>query len=275
MKIGVWGAGVVGQAIGKALESKYKVVYYDKYKNKFKKNRSQIRKCEIVFICVPTPMKPSGEIDLSIVKSSVEEIDSITERGTICILKSTCIPGTTRSLAQQFSRLKLVFNPEFLREKYAFEDARNMNRVIIGTNSRIIYQKVKRMYKRVFPAADYFHVTWEEAELIKYFANVMLAGQIGLANELYQICQKAGIKYSKIVKIVLMDKRIGRNINVPGPDGYLGFGGKCFPKDLNALIKFAEKMGYNPELLKAVWDLNLEVRQTRDWLSIYGAVSEA
>jgi len=102
----------------------------------------------------------------------------------------------------------------------------------------------------------------------------MFAGQVGLANELYQICQKQGLDYDKIVNIVLLDKLVGKNIRVPGPDGYLGFGGKCLSKDLNALIKFAEKLGYDPKVLKAIWALNLKVRQNKDWLYISGAVSE-
>ena len=265
MKIGIWGSGVVGQATGKALEPQFKVIYYDKYKKKFNKNRSKMSECDIIFICVPTPMKSTGECDTSIVENSAKEINDIARKGTICVIKSTCVPGTTRRLASKYVNLNFVFNPEFLREKYAYKDAKNTNRIVIGANSLEIYHIVSRMYKKIFPKAHYFYVTWEEAEFVKYFANVMLAGQIGLANEIYQICQKSKLDYNKLVNIVLLDQRIGRNIMVPGHDGYLGFGGKCFPKDLNAFIAYARKVGYNPKILQEVWKLNTKVREVKDW----------
>src|SRR3989338_9713092 len=104
--------------------------------------------------------------------------------------------------------------------------------------------------------------------MIKYAANVMLAGQIALANEIYQICNHVGVDYTVVKETILQDSRIGRNLDVPGPDGNLGFGGKCFPKDLNALIYLAREHMYRPHLLEEVWRLNERVRTDLDWLNI-------
>ena len=110
--------------------------------------------------------------------------------------------------------------------------------------------------------------------MIKYAANVFLASQIGIANEIYQICKTIGVDYDEVKKAILHDKRIGTNIDVPGHDGDFGFGGKCFPKDLNALIYLAREHMYRPHLLEEVWRLNEKVRKDLDWLDIAGAVSE-
>ena len=110
--------------------------------------------------------------------------------------------------------------------------------------------------------------------MIKYTSNVTLASQIMIANEIYQICKNTEIDFETVKKTILLDKRIGTNINVPGPDGDFGFGGKCFPKDMNALISFSKENGYNPELLEQVWKSNLKLRNNHDWKSIKGATSQ-
>ena len=93
-------------------------------------------------------------------------------------------------------------------------------------------------------------------------------------NEIYQICQVSEVDYATVKDTILLDKRIARNIDVPGPDGDLGYGGKCFPKDLNALIHLAREKKYRPYLLEEVWRLNEKVRKNKDWLDIPGATSE-
>jgi UDPglucose 6-dehydrogenase len=147
------------------------------------------------------------------------------------------------------------------------------DRIIIGANRNEDYKKVKQMYKPIYPHAKYIHTNTKTAEMIKYAANIMLAGQIALANEFYQICNAIGVDYETIKKTILLDQRIGRNIDVPGPDGDLGFGGKCFPKDLNALIYLARENMYRLYLLEEIWRLNEKVRTNKDWLKIPGATS--
>lgn len=274
MKIGIIGMGFVGGTTAKILEKAHEIFPYDKYKEPYK-NPSVLKDTEAVFVSVPTPMKPSGEIDYSPIYNSLETLTENTNEKSrpLVIIRSTAVSGTTDKLAEEYS-FNFVFNPEFLREKYALDDMKNTNKIVIGANKDEDYKKVRGIYKPIFPNAKYIHVNRKTAEMIKYASNVMLAGQIALANEIYQVCNALDVDYSIIKKVLLMDYRIAKNIDVPGPDGELGFGGKCFPKDLNALIYLAREKMYRPYLLEEIWRLNEKVRKNKDWLEIPGATSE-
>mgnify|MGYP001593507264 FL=1 len=160
-----------------------------------------------------------------------------------------------------------------MREKTALKDTKNTDRIVIGTADAKSKKQLTAVYKPIFPEAKYIFVNRQTAEMVKYAANVMLASQISLANEIYNICQAVKVDYETVKNIILLDSRIGRNITVPGWDGDFGFGGKCFPKDLNALIYLAREQGYPPHLLEEVWRLNQRVRKNQDWLDIPGATS--
>tara|TARA_R100001594_G_C3891839_1_gene228617 strand:- start:163 stop:567 length:405 start_codon:yes stop_codon:yes gene_type:complete len=128
--------------------------------------------------------------------------------------------------------------------------------------------------RSVIPDKQYFVTDWETAETVKYFINNFLATKVSFANEMKQVCNLVGVKYSDIVNLSLCDERIGKtHFQVPGPDGFQGFGGKCFPKDLNAIIHFCLTNGVEPVMLKAAWEKNMQVREEHDWLNIDGAVS--
>jgi UDPglucose 6-dehydrogenase len=182
------------------------------------------------------------------------------------------VSGATDKLAYKYP-FRFAFNPEFLREKSAVEDMRNTDRVVIGANDEKSSNQLCEIYKPLFPNAKYVLVTRREAEMIKYAANVTLASQVTIANEIFQICKAAGINYEVVKNAILLDKRIGSNISVPGHDGDFGFGGKCFPKDLKALIRLAQEHEYDPYLLQEIWRTNERVRKNKDWLKIRGATS--
>ena len=111
--------------------------------------------------------------------------------------------------------------------------------------------------------------------MVKYFANCFFSVKVSFVNEMYQICEKLGLSYNDIMGMVMADGRIGNSHwSVPGHDGSLGFGGKCFPKDLTALIHKAQELGVDPKVMRAAWRKNLEVRGDKDWLQIPGASSE-
>ena len=148
------------------------------------------------------------------------------------------------------------------------------NKIIIGASNYDDFKKVEDIYKPAFPNAKYIHVNNKTSEMIKYASNAMLTGQIALANEIYQICQSIGVDYNTIKNALLLDDRIAKNITVPGHDGDLGYGGKCLPKDLNALIYLARENLYRPYLLEEIWRLNERVRKNKDWLKITGATSQ-
>jgi len=282
MNIGIIGMGFVGGTTAKVFSEVHKILPYDRYKEPYntEKNLNEIAKdAEIVFICVPTPMKKSGEIDYGPMRHSLKNLLDATKRmnrkpGEIIItIRSTAVSGTTDSFAEQYP-FKFAFNPEFLREKHAFDDMKNTGRIVLGVEEKISEEKLKSAYKALFPKAEIIVVNRKTAEMIKYAANAVLASQVMIANELYRICQALSVDYNLVKETIQLDNRIARNMDVPGHDGDFGFGGKCFPKDLNALIYLAREHQIRPYLLEEVWRSNTAVRKNHDWLDIAGAVSE-
>ncbi|MDD5012089.1 MAG: hypothetical protein PHQ66_00355 [Candidatus Nanoarchaeia archaeon] len=282
MKIGVVGVGIVGGATAKVLEKKHDIYLYDKFKPEYNSEKNLeklIINSEVIFICVPTPMKVTGEIDYSSIYSSMNQLNKEIKKvernpeDILITVRSTAVSGTTDRLAKEYP-FRFAFNPEFLREKYSVEDMEKTDRVVIGANDEKSRDQLREVYESLFPDAKYVMVTRKEAEMIKYAANVTLAAQIAIANEIYQICSAAGVNYNTVKEAILLDKRIGSNIDVPGPDGDFGFGGKCFPKDLKALIRLSQEEEYDPYLLQEVWRTNEKLRKDKDWLNITGATAK-
>ncbi len=263
MKIGIVGMGFVGGATAGVLGKYHKIIPYDKFKKPYTSAEALIN-AEVIFICVPTPMSESGEMDYSAIHDSLNTLEGIFEGSSedrpLIVIRSTAVSGTTSRLSKMYA-FNFAFNPEFLRQDYALEDMKKANRVVIGVSSDKDFRTIKNIYKPLLPKAKYIKTDTKTAEMIKYSANVILTGQIAMANEISQICNASGVDYDEIKKVILLDSRIGRNIDVPGPDGKLGFGGACFPKDLNALIYLARENNYRPYLLEEVWRLNQKVRK--------------
>lgn len=274
-KIGVVGQGFVGTALKEGFKNFVQIETFDKYKHSTCESLKELsEKAEIIFVCLPTPMKKTGECDLSIVSETVHQIDSF-KNNNIVVIKSTILPGTTEKLNKQCNNIQVIFNPEFLTEANFIEDFKNQNRVIIG-GPRPGTTKVKNLYRKCYPTASLIKTGSNTAEMIKYFINCFLATKVSFSNEIKQICAKIDIDYDKVVEYALYDTRLGKShFSAPGPDGKLGFGGSCFPKDLNAMINFAISLDLEPNVLSAVWNKNIEVRPGRDWESLKGrAVSE-
>ena len=269
MKIGIIGQGFVGNAVYLKFKLFYEVLTFDINPKLCNSNIEEIKKrCKIIFVCVPTPMKSDGSCDISIVKSVVNNFTK--EKGLIIINKSTVIPGTTEKLNNEFKNIQIVFNPEFLTERNAVNDFNNQNRIIIG-GPRPATTIVKNVYSKVFPEAHIIKTGSSHAEMIKYFTNSFLATKVSFANEMYDLCLKLNLDFDKIIEYVLLDKRIGNShLNVPGPDGDFGFGGHCLPKDLSALISLTNRLGSLNNLLKSVKKTNNKVRLNRDWEKMKG-----
>tara|TARA_R100000808_G_C2155443_1_gene167940 strand:+ start:5005 stop:5847 length:843 start_codon:yes stop_codon:yes gene_type:complete len=275
--IGIIGQGFVGTAIREGMKNHFTIETYDKFKGELStcsSLREVCEKVEIVFTCLPTPMKKSGECDLSILEDTVRQIDSF-KLNNIVVIKSTVIPGTTERLNAECENIDIVFNPEFLTEANSIEDFKNQNRIIIG-GPRPATTTVKNMFRTVFQQTPIVKTGSKTAESVKYFINCFLATKVSFANEFKQICELSGVDYDKVVEYALYDTRIGpTHLSTPGPDGRRGFGGSCFPKDLNALVYFAKMNGLTPAVLEGVWEKNLEVRPEKDWELLKGrAVSE-
>ncbi len=171
--------------------------------------------------------------------------------------------------------MRLVFSPEFLTEANYIQDFKDCNRMIFGGATDDTSECI-RLLSTVFPEKSYLMTDLRSAEMVKYFINTFLAVKVSFANEMREICDAVSIDYDNVKRLALYDNRIGTShLMVPGPDGNKGFGGTCFPKDINALIHFAESQGLEPSVLKAAWDKNLKVRENKDWLTMFGrAVSE-
>jgi UDPglucose 6-dehydrogenase len=168
-----------------------------------------------------------------------------------------------------------VFSPEFLTERNSIEDFKTCSRVIFGGNQPDT-QACVDLFKIIYPDKTYRQTDHRTAEVVKYYINTFLACKISFANEVKQICDSIEVEYNDVKELALLDERIGKtHLNVPGHDGNCGFGGTCFPKDLNSFIHFAELNKIDPIVLKSVWSKNLEVRINKDWESMPGrAVSK-
>jgi UDPglucose 6-dehydrogenase len=283
MIIGIIGQGFVGTAIREGLKSFYPVRVYDFIKDQCPEEMLStpsdiVQNCEIIFQCLPTPMKKSGECDLSIVRSSLENINIISSdigKSPIVIIKSTVPPGTCEKLSQDFQNLNIVFSPEFLTEANSIEDFKNQNRIILG-GPRPYTTQVKTMFRKAFPHIPIIKTGYKTAEMVKYFINNYLSVKVSFANEMYQICSALDIDYDKVTEYALFDQRIGKShLSVPGPDGDFGFGGHCFPKDLDAMIYLMIQNNIEPTILEAAREKNNKVRKNRDWEKMKGrAISE-
>jgi len=279
MNVGVIGQGFVGTAIYEGLKQYHNLLTFDIDEQKCNSTLpTVVRDCDIIFQCLPTPMKRSGQCDLSIVEKSLHDINLLASsyaQEKIVVIKSTVPPGTTERLNNEFENITVIFSPEFLTEANYIEDFKNQTRIILG-GPRPATTKVKTMFRKAFPRTPIIKTGFKTAEMVKYFLNNFLTIKVLFANEMYQICKSLGIDYDKVTEYSLYDSRLGTShLAVPGPDGDFGVGGHCFPKDLGAMIFLAESLGIEPEMLKAAQSKNDKVRTNKDWLKMKGrAVSD-
>jgi len=271
MKIGIVGQGFVGTAVNEGMKNHFSIETFDKYKDSTCNSLEElVEKTKYIFICLPTPSNGNGSANIDLVEETVLIIDKLSRKGTIAIIKSTVPPKTTEILNSKCKKIQAVFNPEFLTEANFLNDFKNQNRIIIG-GPRPASTKVKNIFSKVFPTISIIKTSSTIAEMIKYVTNTFLSTKVSFANEMKMICDTVNIDYDKVIEYVKYDDRLGESHwNVPGPDGHYGFGGSCFPKDIQALISFAQQAGINPRVLNAVWNTNLKVRPEKDWEKLVG-----
>ena len=282
IKLGIIGYGFVGQAVANgfniASSGKDTILYYDKFKDSTPIDEV-IKKSEFIFVCLPTPMKQDKSgIDLSIIEQSIPEITKYTDNtdeqssssSKIVVIKSTVTPGTTAALEKKYPKTAFAFNPEFLTEANFLEDFLNADRTVIGANNDLVSRRVAVIFKQRFPKTTIFQTDPTTAEAVKYFANAFLSLKVTFANFFYDYCQKIGIKYEEVKKMAAFDRRI--------VDAHLevttlrGFGGKCFPKDLVAIMGEFKKAGVDLSILETMWEYNKKIRKVHDWEEIPFAV---
>jgi UDPglucose 6-dehydrogenase len=210
------------------------------------------KSCDIAFLCVPTPQGEDGSADLSYVQRAAEEIAAVLPFEAIVVNKSTVPVGSTKVVEQALKRpdVKVVSNPEFLREGSAVQDFLKPDRVVVGSDDQAAAMKVASLYDGL--STRVIITDPASAETIKYAANAFLATKLSFINAIAAICEGVGADINDVVVGMGSDKRIGENFLRPGP----GWGGSCFPKDSRALIKIAEDADYSFDLLKGVITVN-------------------
>jgi UDPglucose 6-dehydrogenase len=240
MKIGIIGVGVVGSAIKKGFEKLgFTVKLHD---IKFNTSLKDILDTKIVYICLPTNSTPEGACDIDLVGKTVFELNNLKYKGIIAI-KSTIIPGTFKFLETLFDKKRICHVPEFLREKYAYEDfTKRHNVLVIGAHNKKCINTVIKSHGK-YPKNIHI-VTPYEAEFVKYFSNTFKALKVLFANSFGTICNRSNIDYSKVLRAYELEN-IAETAYLGYSQELKGFGGMCLPKDLLAFSKLTEDTKVN------------------------------
>ncbi len=226
-----------------------------------------IRDCEATFLALPTPSREDGSIDASIIEVGARSVGEALADGAedhLVVVKSTVIPGTTETTLIPAiedgtgeavgERIHVGMNPEFLREGSAVSDFLDPDKVVLGAADDWGHERLRAVFEPLFDrtGTDAIETTVREAETIKYANNAFLASKISLINEIGNICKEFGVDAYRVAEAIGRDDRIGEQFLRSG----VGWGGSCFPKDVDALIAAAREAGYEPELLEAAVGVN-------------------
>lgn len=258
MKIGIIGSeGIVGSA----LKAGFRHVGHEVIEHDVKLGTSIeiVKECNQVYVCVPTPMDPEDCSCCTVIVENVcRQLAEINYRGLVAI-KSTVPPGTTEKIQATFPCLLVCFCPEFLRERRAKDDFIDHNRLIVGTHSHFVYEAICEAHKDL-PLLTR-KVTPKEAELCKYWHNLMGGLRVAICNEMYEICQKANINYDEVKKLVLATTGMP-DLYMEVTENLRGYGGLCLEKDIPALIQYARELGLELPLLEMVPVANARYKKT-------------
>ena len=253
-KVGVVGGGVVGKAMQALCGPE--TVMYDPYVPQWAGNREAINGCDVVFICVPTPMRDDRRCDTSIVEEAVAWV-----RAPLLIIRSTVAPGTTDRLREKYNK-RIVFQPEYLGETpaHVFGNMAERQFVVLGGTPADV-SAAADFYKHYYNSLVRFYLCDAlTAEVCKYMENAFYAVKVTFVNEFYEIAKAHGVDFNVLREVWLADTRISRDHTFVYPDDR-GFAGKCLPKDCNAIVKSCEDRGYEPKFLKACLAINEEFRR--------------
>jgi nucleotide sugar dehydrogenase len=276
MKIGIIGKGFVGSAVQFAFSPNTgcdaDVKIYDKDPKKSLHSLEEVvNNSEFIFLSVPTPMNANGSVNLDVVEDVLKDINEVQRGDSIILLRSTMVPGSSSKFQKQFPKLNIVFNPEFLTERSANFDFINQSRFILGGQKENV-QKCSQLFRwRFGSSVPIIETNYQTAEIIKYMNNCFLATKVSFMNEMKLVSDKCGADWDMAVEGFIRDGRIGHShIDVPGPDGKFGFGGSCFPKDVQAMINYGKSIDVMLNTLEGAWQTNLNVRPEKDWELLEG-----
>ena len=222
---------------------------------------------DVIFLALPTPSNDDGSIDTAIIEAGAEALGEVladVDGYPTVVVKSTVVPGTTEdAIGSTLEResggrigvdFGLAMNPEFLREGSAVSDFTDPDKLVFGTSDDRAREALESVYAPLLDDADVpvVHTGLREAEMIKYANNAFLAAKVSLINEIGNICKAYGVDAYEVADAIGLDDRIGEQFLRSG----VGWGGSCFPKDVNAIVAAARDAGYDPQLLQAAIDVN-------------------
>lgn len=235
MKLAVIGQGWVGGNLATNFEKRgYEVIRYS-LEEPYINNKDLVQTADVAFLCVPTPTNSEGFFD-DIVRSVIPLC------GKVVVIKSTLMPGTTDTLQEAFPMKRIMFSPEFLREKHAEEDTNRPERNIIGITNPEHAETAKEVMK-ILPRAKYEKITTaRNAEMVKYAGNAFLTEKVLFANRIYDICQAKGIDYGQVREMLGFDSRIGGS-HLKVLENGRGAGGDCLTKDYEGITQLYEQTG--------------------------------
>lgn len=256
MSVGIIGLGFVGSAVFDSFRSQE--IKINDPKNQDSASYDELKKCEALFVCVPSPSNPDGSCDTSILEEVLTKLKDYTG---VIISKVTAPPNVYSKLQKKYSNL--IYIPEFLTAQYASNDYKNTKKFIIGGNVLAYQNEAARIMNYTHKDASFIFSSIEEASLTKYTVNAFLATKVSFMNDMYDIVSASGLNWDVVQNLVqYVDReRIGSShMMVPGPDGKRGFGGMCFPKDTAGLLHYAKGMDTNPDVLIAAVKKNKTLR---------------
>jgi UDPglucose 6-dehydrogenase len=226
-----------------------------------------LEQAQFAFVCVGTPSGIEGEADMSQVKAAAHSLGVHTPsgRGLVVVNKSTMpigtgdwmLPTLERASNGSGARFSIVSNPEFLREGSAVDDFRHPDRVVLGGTDPDAIDRVASLYRDLQPEPPIIKTDIRTAEMIKYASNAFLATKISFINEIASICERLGADVKEVSRGMGLDRRISPEFL----DAGVGYGGSCFPKDVKALAHMASMAGAHPQLLRAVMEINRDMRR--------------
>ena len=253
--VGVVGGGVVGHATARSYTEFCDVRVYDIDPRRSTDPLRKVLECDLVFVCLPTPMRADGACDLSYVELFFRDVLS---KDTPFVLRSTVPVGTTKSLAEKHG-LDIVHSPEFLTARCALVDAQVPSRNIIGYGnvSGNAGNVCAKLYAHRFPGVPLFRMASNSSELVKLICNAFFSTKIAFFNEMRDFSDATHCYWPAVIEAVLADGRIHpSHTNVPGPDGRRGFGGACLPKDLSSVVHQLVELDIPPMMTAAALDRN-------------------
>jgi len=265
--IGIIGYGFVGKAVNQ-FKSVYNTNIYDLHDTIYNSatHRENAYNSDIIFINVPTDLK-NNRLDISIIENCLKTYLEVGSVDAIIVIKSTVPVGTCVELSNKYNLNNIVFNPEFLTQRTAMKDFINEKELYLAGQQKNT-QRVATAYKEFFNYYNNLDVQiletniWEEIELLKLARNTFYSMKVGYCNHLYNLCEKLNISYDKFrLHFSRAEWVAAQHTMVPGPDGKLGYGGKCLPKDSIELLNYFKKQDIMFDMLEKSIDFNKKQRK--------------